>query len=543
MATLALATGLVLVVSGLAAGLQSADDQVLHPLREVGSNMLLTRDVSAAAAATVTAAGATQDASKAQAAQQQMQEILDQNDQIARTDLSKLGAPNQPFVRDFFLPGNQLTFPDDVASGVGGMSAVRAASGGLLLNVVHQEGTVPQIVASIKAGGQTVTIDQAIAPPTAAESQAAQACITNLYNSAPPGPDGAPGKPAPPLLTADDLAKCWPDRLRHFHATVVTPVVTITQVISPPQTDIKTSSLIVAGIDTTSDQGFLTKNQLVGGQFLSSAGKEAVVNQSYAAHKGLSIGSHLTFNGLDFTVVGIARPAIGMPTADVYLPLGLLQQVSGLDHRINVVFVRLKDSTGVAAAGTEIVRAYPGMLATTDRDLANTVNQSVDGAATLAQAAKWTLSLVAVAIACAMNCLLAIGSVRARIEEFGILKAVGWGRMALVRQVLLESLTQTAAGAVAGLGLALIAMRVVNLPRLSISSAGDLASAASQIVGLSASNTTHAVTSTLPIQMLTEPAAIAIAVGAAIAAGLFSGSSAAFLAARLDPMEALRHIG
>ena len=100
-----------------------------------------------------------------------------QANQSAITDLSKLGKPGDKFVHDFFLPGTQLTFPESSAAQIAKVPGVASVSSGLVLAAVHQAGTVPKIVATIKTGGEQLRINQAIKPPTAADFAAMRACL------------------------------------------------------------------------------------------------------------------------------------------------------------------------------------------------------------------------------------------------------------------------------------------------------------------------------------------------------------------------------
>src|SRR4029450_9526736 len=57
------------------------------------------------------------------------------------------------------------------------LDGVAAVSSGLMLQAVHQEGTVPKIVSKIKTGGQQYDIRRRIPPPTQGEQQQMQKCI------------------------------------------------------------------------------------------------------------------------------------------------------------------------------------------------------------------------------------------------------------------------------------------------------------------------------------------------------------------------------
>ena len=103
-------------------------------------------------------------------------EVIEANQSVI-TDLSKLGKPGDKFVHDFFLPGTQLTFPQTTAAQIAKVDGVASVSSGLVLAAVHQSGTVPKIVAKIKAGGQQIQVNRQIPRPTAAEFAAMQTCL------------------------------------------------------------------------------------------------------------------------------------------------------------------------------------------------------------------------------------------------------------------------------------------------------------------------------------------------------------------------------
>jgi hypothetical protein len=95
-------------------------------------------------------------------------ELFDAN-RTVMTDLSKLGKPGEHFVHDFFLPGSQLTISKQQADQIASLPGVAAVAQGLTLLAVHQEGTVPKIVARFRTGGEQLRIDRPIKPLTAAE--------------------------------------------------------------------------------------------------------------------------------------------------------------------------------------------------------------------------------------------------------------------------------------------------------------------------------------------------------------------------------------
>jgi hypothetical protein len=88
------------------------------------------------------------------------------------------------------------------------LAGVSAVSEGLVLIAEHQEGTVPKIVATLKAGGQTFDILRQITPPTAAEQAAIRTCIAKLQAST--GGSLAPGPAGPTRIAMRDSRVAGP---------------------------------------------------------------------------------------------------------------------------------------------------------------------------------------------------------------------------------------------------------------------------------------------------------------------------------------------
>ena len=181
---LAVGVSLVIAVSALSRGLDEAQAKALDPLSSIGTDLTVTlepqsQDARAAASAAAAFGGSGR-------------EVIQANQSVI-TDLSKLGKPGEQFVHDFFLPGTQLTFPQSTAAQIAKVPGVASVSSGLVLAAVHQSGTVPKIVAKIKAGGQQVQVDRQIQRPTAAEFAKMQACLAKAGITFGGGQGGGPG--------------------------------------------------------------------------------------------------------------------------------------------------------------------------------------------------------------------------------------------------------------------------------------------------------------------------------------------------------------
>jgi ABC-type antimicrobial peptide transport system permease subunit len=536
---LALGVALVITISGLARGLDRAQKTALNPLSAIGTDLTVTLSPQQDTGGFGRGGGG---------------EVVQAN-QSAVTDLSKLGKPGTQFVHDFFLPGTQLTFPQQQTAKIASLPGVASISNGLVLSAVHQEGVVPKIVAKIKAGGQQLDIRRQIKPPTAAEAAAIQACFQKL------GVGGGPQSGTQPggqqgfgggrraggggFFSSPAARKCLPARMREFRARITTPQQTLKQVVSPPQTNIKSSSYTIGGIDPAQQSiGLVTPSQLSRGRFFSkSGGREALVSAAYAKRKSLKLGSTLDLNGTRFKIIGLVSPPLGGQTADVYIPLAQLQKLASQKGLANVVLVRATSSSDVAKVQQEIEDALgSGAQVASAKQVAASINGSLVDAANLSHNLGLVLAIVAAVAAFLVAALLTLSSIGKRVREIGTLKALGWSQRLVVRQVLGECLATGIAGGLVGVVLGVLAAAAIGAfgPSLSASSTTG-AARANDVLGLGQALARTASTSV----SLTAPLSFSLLMfgfALALAGGLIAGGAGALRAARLRPADALRQM-
>jgi ABC-type antimicrobial peptide transport system permease subunit len=537
---LALGVALVITISGLARGLDRAQKTALNPLSTIGTDLTVTLSPQQNTGGFGRGGGG---------------EVVQAN-QSAVTDLSKLGKPGTQFVHDFFLPGTQLTFPQQQTAKIASLPGVASISNGLVLSAVHQEGVVPKIVAKIKAGGQQLDIRRQIKPPTAAEAAAIQTCFQKLGVGGGPqsgtqpgrqqgfgGGRGAGGGGGP--FNSPAARKCLPARMREFRARITTPQQTLKQVVSPPQTNIKSSSYTIGGIDPAQQSiGLVTPSQLSGGRFFSkSGGHEALVSAAYAKRKSLKLGSTLDLNGTRFKIIGLVSPPLGGQTADVYIPLAQLQKLASQKGLANVVLVRATSSSDVARVQKEIEQALgSGAQVASAKQVAASINGSLVDAANLSHDLGLVLAIIAAVAAFLVAALLTLSSIGKRVREIGTLKALGWSQRLVVRQVLGECLATGVAGGLVGVVLGVLAAAAIGAfgPSLSASSTTG-AAGANDVLGLGQALARTASTSV----SLTAPLSLSLLLfgfALALAGGLIAGGAGALRAARLRPADALRQM-
>ncbi|MGA2522163.1 MAG: FtsX-like permease family protein [Acidimicrobiales bacterium] len=605
---LAAGVGLVMGIIGVSNGLSNAQSKVLSPLSSVGTDIVVERTVGVATTTASTTSSTTTTTTapggrfgggggggggffSARSGSAGLNAgdatALDDNNSAVITDLAKLGPAGTQFTYDFFVPGTLITFPQVAVNDVAKIKGVEAAVPALSLQALHESGTVPTVTDTVTTGGQTITQQARPAPPTAAEETQIEQCLQSsgtLPSTSSPtttaptttvpasgnsgtgptkgtGGTGGLGGGAGAFGGAGGgggatfragfggaLLKCLPERFQQYEEQVVVPQQTITRVLNPPTTDTATKSYTVAGIDpqnTTS--GLITKAQLVSGTwFTAKPADEILVSTAYASTNKIKVGQTLTIDKANYDVVGLVNPTLTGDTSDIYFDLATLQSSASQGSRVNEVLVKVAKSSDVSTVAAAIKKDLPGATVLTSKQLAGQVNGSLANAKKLASDLGVALGIIILIAALLIAALLTLSSIAKRVREIGTLRAIGWSRGRVVRQILAEMLGIGIVGAALGILVGLGVCALVNAfgPSLTYTTTGVQVGSSSASGLLAAANNVPAALAK-SVKLHTSISALTVVVAAVIAivGGLLAGLVGAWRASRLSPVSALRDLG
>jgi len=241
-------------------------------------------------------------------------------------------------------------------------------------------------------------------------------------------------------------------------------------------------------------------------------------------------GQSIRIGGRQFQVIGVLESrgtGFGVEDLRVYIPLSTFyttlaaSQTASRGNSVDMISVQVKSSDVLESARQEIIAILRGTHGIREGESNDFRVLSMESVARQVTQVLGILQLVLAGIAGISLLVGGIGimnimlvSVTERIREIGLRKAIGAKRRDILTQFLIESATLSFCGGALGVGLGWIIVRIMSVI---------------------ATNLGFSFKAVLPGD------AVVLAVGVAVLIGLISGLYPAIRAARLDPIESLRH--
>jgi putative ABC transport system permease protein len=291
-------------------------------------------------------------------------------------------------------------------------------------------------------------------------------------------------------------------------------------------------NLTICGVNFDSlatETNVVSSNMLVEGNYSKVYDSGAVlVDLVFADLAKLNVGDSVAAFNRNFTVVGIVNPSLySRPAgiANMYAPLTVVQEIAGFYgdlynfavRDINVVLVEISpegDSAYISAVEQSVLGTMESYAGQAGAIVGYQCGVAARKVVSVTEDSAWTIAVILLVCAMLFALKSQFASVAERTKEIGILKAIGWADSDIMKQVFLESLLQGLAGGIIGVGLGYLVTFLI--PRLGLVSTQNLVLAVS-------------------------PVLVMLGIVLSISGGILAGIFPAWRAAKLQPVEAIRH--
>lgn len=252
--------------------------------------------------------------------------------------------------------------------------------------------------------------------------------------------------------------------------------------------------------------------KIVEGRTLKPEDSSAIMLGSViAGNVGKKVGEKIRLYEEDFEIVGIYDSFNVYESSSIIMPIKLLQRLMdrpGLVNGFSIVLRKPFTQEQLQSVRQQIEAMQEGLSAMPAREHVDTIMEI-----RMTRAMAWLTSAVALVIGTVGIMNTMIMSVYERTHEIGVLRAIGWRRIRIVRMIVIESVVLSIVGAAVGTLAAVLLVRVLtNLPNIQ---------------GLIASRI--------------DPDVVAQGFVVALTVGLLGGILPAIRATRMAPTTALRH--
>lgn len=224
---------------------------------------------------------------------------------------------------------------------------------------------------------------------------------------------------------------------------------------------------------------------------------------------GKRVGDNLSLGGRSHRIVGVFHTGVVFFDGAVYLTMDRLQDLIRKPGQATSFQVRLRSGADPRAVADRIERDHPHLAAIGSAEEYKKVDQGLE----VADGMVWAVSVMALLVGGLIVLNTMWMSVYERTREIGVLRAVGWSRKSVMAMIVLESfgvaLIACVLGCVCGVGLAQLS---ANLP-----------------------------VATQFLDPVFEPSLFGLALAVAVLLSVLGGALPAWRAARISPVEALRH--
>ena len=210
----------------------------------------------------------------------------------------------------------------------------------------------------------------------------------------------------------------------------------------------KTGFISIEGIETNSSLGKKLGSWVDQGRFIKAGdSNKAVLESHFAKFNHLKVGNDVSLGSKTFKVVGILKIGEGSPTfsSNAYIESSDAQSISGIKEW-DQLYLKVDDISNEEAVRVEISKIDPQITIISG----NYISASLSNVLNIYRTFYWVgvsvMTLIAILVLFKVNAMALLE----RRRDIAILQTVGWTKVEIAKQILLETSLQTILGFILG---------------------------------------------------------------------------------------------
>ena len=196
----------------------------------------------------------------------------------------------------------------------------------------------------------------------------------------------------------------------------------------------------------SSVETFLNKFGIIEGRVFTPGPKEMILGERVAERFNVKVNDQVMLADQKmFTVTGIYASGSRIVDGAAVIDIRNAQELLGRHDSINIAFVQVAHGSDPREVVDDINRQFPNLSAVRSGEFIGQVRviRTVDVFA-------WVVSLISLITCCVIVMNTFLMAVTERTKEIGLLRAVGWSRIMIMRMIISESLMVCFLGGILG---------------------------------------------------------------------------------------------
>jgi putative ABC transport system permease protein len=214
--------------------------------------------------------------------------------------------------------------------------------------------------------------------------------------------------------------------------------------------------LLILGI--SSAETFAARVGIIEGRLPVHGKREGMMGDVVAGSLDYHVNEKVVLmDGETFRISGIFQSESKLVASGLILDAEDARRLLKMQDSFNMAFIQLKREAEPSEVAERINKSFPTLMATRTGEFIGQVRVF-----RVVNASAWTISIIALVASCIVVMNTLVMAVSERTKEIGILMAIGWSRIMIIKTIIVEAVIICFAGGVVGYALGILQLFIFS---------------------------------------------------------------------------------